>query len=260
VDCRWRIPDVANRQSPIVNRMMDALFDSVCSPGGLCDVLGVWIAALLTVLVFTYLIRDTFLFRLASSLLVGTAIGYASAVVVRTILFPLVPRLLDDILNLPSSWFPLLVDAIPILLGISILIRLTPTFRTTTFSNLGLAYLFGIGAALTIGGALAGNLVPQLAATMRIAILPQGAGLDWLNGWVILIGTIGSFLAFRFIQPGNRPWQRAYDAVTRGWGTIGRAFIMIAFGAILASLILARVSALVGQLYFLLHDWLHLPI
>ena len=33
---------------------------------------------------------------------------------------------------------------------------------------------------------------------------------------------------------------------------------MVAFGALLASLISARVSALVGQLYFLLHDWLNL--
>jgi hypothetical protein len=238
---------------------MDILFDAVCAPGGFCDVLGVWLAALLTILVFTYLIRDSFLFRIASGLLVGTAIGFASAVVIRTVLLPLIPRLLDEIFGLPGTWVELLIDVLPLVLGASLLIRLLPTFRATTFSNIGLAYLFGIGAALTIGGALAGNLVPQLTATMSISLAPQDSShllLEWTNGLLILIGTIGAFLAFRFIQPGKRPWQRAYDVITRGWGTVGRGFIMIAFGAILASLILARETALVGQLYFLFHDWL----
>lgn len=222
----------------------------------MCDVLGVWLAALLTILVFTYLIRDSFLFRIASGLLVGTAIGFIGAVVISNVLLPLLIRMIDEIFGLPDSWVALVLDVLPVVLGASLLVRLTPTFRATTFSNLGLAYLFGIGAALTIGGALAGNLVPQLAATMSISLAPQDSLLQWANGFVILIGTIGAFLAFRFIQPGTRPWQRAYDAVTRSWGTLGRGFIMIAFGAILASLILARVTALVGQLYFLVHDWL----
>ena len=235
---------------------MDAFFTSMCGTGGLCDGLGVWLAALLTILVFSYLIHDSFFFRLASGLLVGTAIGFASAVIIHATLWPMASRLLDEISTLPESWVALLFDIIPLALGISLLVRLTPAFRATTFSNLGLAYLFGIGAALTIGGALAGNLVPQLTATMSLSLAPQASWLEWLNSLLILIGVLGAFLAFRFIQPGNRPWQRAYDLVTRGWGTIGRGFIMIAFGAILASLILARVSALVGQLYFLFHDWL----
>ncbi|MDL1894930.1 hypothetical protein FBQ82_01525 [Anaerolineae bacterium CFX7] len=237
---------------------MDSLFDSVCSSSGICDALGVWLSALLTILVFTYLVRDSFLFRLASGLLVGTAVGFASAVILGNVLLPLLSRLLDQVLGLPDTWAELLLSVLPIVLGVSLLLRLTPTFRTSTFSNIGLAYLFGIGAALTIGGALAGNLVPQLVATMTIPLVPQDSLLEWANGIIILIGVIGSFLAFRFIQPGNRSWQRAYAAITHVWGTIGRGFIMIAFGAILASLILARVSVLVSQLYFLLHDWLPL--
>ncbi len=235
---------------------MDALFNSFCS-GGLCDALGVWLAALLTILVFTYLVRDTFLFRIASALLVGTAIGFVSAIVIRDILLPILLQLIENILTLPDSWLALVLNLIPVLLGVSLLIKLTPNFRNTTFSNLGLAYLFGIGAALAIGGALAGALAPQLTATM-LALTPQSEGFDWLNGLLIVVGTLGAFLAFRFIQPGKLPWQRAYDIVTKSWGTLGRGFIMVAFGALLASLITARVSALVGQLYFLLHDWLGL--
>jgi hypothetical protein len=239
---------------------MDALFESACGVGGLCDLLGVWIAALLTILVFTYLIRDTFLFRIASSLLVGTSVGFAGAVVVRNVLLPAFGKVINDLFtsgDIFAMLTAIVIDALPLFLGITILLRLTSkSVRLTTLGNIGLAYLFGIGAALTIGGALAGILAPQIIATMFTPILPKGNGFDWLNGIIIVVGTIGAFLAFHFIQPGNRPWQRVYDRVVRSWGTIGRGFIMIAFGAILANLILARVAALVGQMYFLFHDWL----
>lgn len=231
---------------------MDAFFDSACSGGG-CDALGVWVAALLTIAVLTYLIHDTFIFRIASSLLVGTAIGFVSAVVIRNVLWDgLIAPLIAD----ANSFFlntGLLV--IPLILGFSLLFKLTPNFRATTFSNIGLAYLFGIGAALAIGGALSGALVPQLLATM-VSVKPQPNDPGWLNAALIVVGTLGAFLAFRFIQPRDHPWQRAYSMLTAAWGTLGRGFIMVAFGAILASLIAARVSALVGQVYFLLHDWL----
>lgn len=234
---------------------MDSLFNSVCT-GGLCDALGTWVAALLTLLVFSYLTKGLFgrdgdlLFRVASCLLVGTAIGFGSAIILRTVLIPLVPRVIDDVVNLPGSSVNTVIDLIPLVLGVSLLAKLTPTLRGSTFSNLGLAYLFGIGAALAIGGALAGTLVPQLRETM-LSLAPQGDSLGWVNNLLIVVGTLGAFLAFRFIQPGNRPWQRVYDIITTGWGTLGRSFIMIAFGALLAGLIAARVSALVGQLYFL---------
>lgn len=234
---------------------MDSLFTTLCPPGGFCDLLGVWLAALLTILVFTYLVRDTLLFRIASALLVGTAIGFTTAVVVREVLVPLVQQVLQDIFSLPDSWVLLVVHLIPVLLGLSLFVKLAPNLRNTTFSNLGLAYLFGVGAALAIGGALSGILVPQITSTM-VSLAPQGESLDWVNSLLLVVGTLGAFLAFRFIQPGERPWQRVYDSVTKVWGTIGRGFIMVTFGAILASLITARVSALVGQLYFLLNDWL----
>lgn len=227
------------------------IFADLCPPGGLCDGLGMWIAALLTILVFTYLIHDTVLFRIASCLLVGTAIGFVGAVVIGQVLIPQTQRLVTAAISVDV--LGLFLEGLPVLLGLSLLAKLAPTLRGTSFSNFGLAYLFGIGAALSISGALAGALVPQLQATI-LSLAPQGNDLGWVNNLLLVIGTLGAFLAFRFIQPGNRPYQRVYDFVTNSWGTIGRGFIMVAFGALLASLISARVSALVGQLYFLLHD------
>lgn len=234
---------------------MDSFFQDVCAPGGICQGVGIWLAALLTILVWTYLVHDTVLFRIASALLVGTAIGFVSAVVVSTVLLPLLRRLVGDLVEF--NLFNLLIDLVPIALGAALLLKLTPNFRATTFSNVGLAYLIGIGAALAIGGALAGILVPQLVATI-VSLAPQGDAPNTINALLLVIGTLGTFLAFRFVQPNDRPLQRGYAMVARVWGTIGRGFMMVAFGAILAGLVAARVAVLVGQLYFLLHDWLHL--
>lgn len=231
---------------------MGTLFNSLCSlaPGG-CDNAGVWIAAILTLLVLSYLVHDSFLFRLAQSLLVGTAIGYGSAVVLRTVLWDklLFPLLVDSGSAWKNSW-PLFI---PLVLGLLLLAKLVP--NAGALGDISLGYLFGVGAALAIGGALSGALLPQMRST--IMAFPPAPGLDnWINSVLILVGTLGALLAFRFATRLGAGPLRLYSVLANAWGRIGTAFIMVAFGAIFANTVTARVSTLVGQLYFLLHDWL----
>ena len=47
------------------------------------DPLGLIIGALLTLIIFSYLLRDNQLYRWALALLVGTASGYATAIAIR---------------------------------------------------------------------------------------------------------------------------------------------------------------------------------
>ena len=231
---------------------MGTVFDSLCGlfPGG-CDNAGRWFAALLTLLVFSYLIRDSFLFRLAQSLLVGTAIGYGSAVVLHTVIWDrlLVPLVVDSAFLWKSTW-PLFI---PLILGLLLLTKLVP--NASAIGNISLGYLFGVGAALAIGGALGGALVPQLRA--MIMAFPPGPGIGaWINNILIVVGTFGALLSFRFATRPGPGLMRIYSSLANAWGRVGSAFIMIAFGAIFANTVTARVSTLVQQMYFLLHDCL----
>lgn len=231
---------------------MDTLFDSICNstPGG-CDGAGVWLGAILTLLVLSYLIKDTFLSRLAQSLLVGTAIGYGSAVILRSVIWDsLLAPLISDTPTLWGNTWPLFV---PLGLGLLLLTKLLPNWGR--LGNISLGYLFGVGAALSIGGALNGALAPQLSATI-VSLSPELGLSNWFNNLVLIIGTFGALLAFRFTARLNSRLLRAYSNVAIAWGRVGRGFIMIAFGAILANVLAARISALAGQLYFLFHDWL----
>ncbi len=213
---------------------MDAFFETI----------GAWIGVLLTILVLTYLIKDQFLFRLAQSLLVGTAIGFGSAVILRTVLWDqLVRPLLTDF---TGNWPYVVV----LLMGAFLLLKLTP-WASSFVANIPLGILFGVGAALAIGGALNSVLSKQVGATV-VSLLPRSDLLAWVDGLIILVGVIGALLSFRFTTEENNAVMRLYSRVTGAWGRLGVGFIMIAFGAILANVLVARIATLVGQLYFVL--------
>jgi hypothetical protein len=211
------------------------------------DLIGVWAGAILTLLVFSYLLGDTPLFRIAQALFVGVAVGYGATVAIYLVLFP---DLIDPLLTNTTSNWPLFI---PLVLGLLLFTKLRTSWAS--LGNLSIAFLFGVGGALAIGGALGGTLLPQLGAT--VVSLAPAQGLDTLvNNLLLVFGTIGAFLSFRFITSTERRPLRTLDAIGRGWGYVGRWFVLIAFGAIFADTAISRVSILIGRVYYLLHNWL----
>lgn len=213
----------------------------------MADIVGVWTGAILSLLVFSYLLGDTPLFRIAQAIFVGVAVGYAVIVAVYLIL---VPRLVAPLMLNPNTNWHLFV---PLVLGILLLLKLRASWAPV--GNLSLAFLFGVGGALAIGGALSGALLPQLEATV-VSLAPSEGVATLVGNAILVIGTIGAFLSFRFATAPRRTATRALDAVGRGWGYVGRWFVLISFGAIFASTAASRVSILIGRVYYLLHDWL----
>lgn len=220
------------------------------------DVIGVWVGAILTLLVFSYLLGDTPLFRVAQAIFVGVAVGYAATVAIYLVLLP---RLIDPLIADPSSYWPLFV---PLILGILLLAKVRATWAP--LGNIPIAFLFGVGGALAIGGALSGALVPQLAATIISPMQGVNTAVDdsgqvfatVVSNLLLVIGALGAFLSFRFIVPTQNSGARALDTVARGWGRVGRWFIFIAFGAIFAATAASRISVLISRFYYLMHDWL----
>lgn len=213
----------------------------------MADIIGIWVGAILTLLVFSYLLADTPLFRIAQAIFVGVAVGYAVTVAIQLVL---IPRLLAPLIVNPNGNWPLFV---PLVLGLLLLTKLRTSWAPV--GNLSVAYLFGVGGALAIGGALSGALVPQIAATI-LSLAPGQDLLTLVSNLVLVLGTIGALLSFRFTTAPQRVATRALDAVGRGWSYFGRWFVLIAFGAIFASTAASRVSILIGRAYYLLHDWL----
>ncbi|MFQ6059209.1 MAG: hypothetical protein ACE5MB_10075 [Anaerolineae bacterium] len=219
------------------------------------ETLGIWVAALLTLMVYSYLLGDNPLFRLAEHLFVGSAVAYAAVVAYHSVLKP---QLILPLASDPqANWFLLL----PAALGLLLLTKARASIAWV--GNSAMAFLFGVGAALAIGGALSGTLLPQVQATF-VSLSPTQLG-EGLLGWgraadnlILVVGTVATLLYFYFNASRDNLLARVRAGFLRPWAGLGRWIIMITFGAIFANTVMARVSLLIGRVQFLLGDWLQL--
>lgn len=217
----------------------------------LLDSLGVWVAVVLTLFVFSYLLGDNVLFRLAEHIFVGVAVGYATVIAFHNVL---VPKLLQPIIEGVGNgeWGDVSLLLVSLLLGLFLLAK--PSKTLSWLGNISVAVLMGTGAALAIGGALLGTLLPQVIATTDITryITRYQPGVGLFSGIVVVVGTAGVLLHFYYNIGREGRLSAVRVRLVRSWGGLGRWFIVIAFGAILATTFLARVTLLAGRVQFLL--------
>jgi hypothetical protein len=211
------------------------------------------VAIVLTLFVFSYLLGDNVLFRIAEHLFVGVAVGYAVVVAFHNVLGP---KLLSPLVEALGSgdWGRTLLLLIGLVFGLLLLTK--PLKSLSWLGSLSVAVLLGVGAALAIGGALLGTLLPQVNATADVSHYMEryGPGLGLFSGLLVLVGTIGVLLHFYFGGGGEGRLAKVRDQVVQGWGGLGRWFIFVAFGAILATTFMSRLSLLAGRIQFLLES------
>ncbi len=155
------------------------------------ELISALIGFLLTLMVFSYLIGDNPLFRVAIYLFIGVSSGYAATVIVNYVLIPRLGSLQGNEVN---QW---ILVTIPLLFGITLFAKLFPRF--SWIGNFAMAVLVGVGAAVAIGGALLGTLMPQLGFAISMFDLRAGGGVArLLQGVVMLGGTVFTLASFHF--------------------------------------------------------------
>lgn len=199
------------------------------------DSIGLLIGLVLTLAIYSYILGDNAFYRLAIHLLVGMGAAYAAVVALRDVIFP-------AILRLPKAGSPLgmVLAGVPLLLGLLLLI---PRYRpnATKMSNAGAAVLVGMGAAVALLGSVRGTLFPQLWAA--------GRELNPVLGLVSVALTICTLLYFQFmVRPSveDKPQPSAIQQLLGG--TIGRAVVMITFGALFAATLGTSLTLLTAHL------------
>ncbi len=218
------------------------------------DVIGLWVAVILTLIVYSYLFADSGLFRLAQYLFVGVAAGYA---VIQAWHGALLPRI-EDFIAAPQEHWTLIIWLV---LGLLLFARKVPALRW--LSKIPVAYLVGVGAALALGGAIIGTIIPRVSA-LFVSLAPRdygggNAGIERaLYQGLLAVGTIGTLLYFYFSASDESRGPRLWDRIARGWGGLGKWVIMITLGALFGSTVMSRISLLLGRIQFLAGDWLGL--
>jgi hypothetical protein len=204
------------------------------------DLIGLIAGTLLTLLVLSYILGDNPLYRLALHLLVGATVGYGVAVTTVTVLQTVLPALQSD--------SPDRVRAlIPLVLGILLLFKGFP--RWSAWGNFSTALLVGVGAAVAMGGALVGTIIPQTAAVGSLNVWLREGSAGLINGLIVMIGTIGALLAFAFAVPRQPALRRLWNGSVGVLGQIGRLFLLAALGAAFGTALTASLTVLVGRVY-----------
>jgi hypothetical protein len=202
------------------------------------------IGLLLTLMIFSYLIGDNFLFRSAVYIFIGVSSGYAAVVVWHSVLMP---KLFQPLASADPNQLVFLV--IPLILSVSLLAKLSP--RISWIGSFAMALLVGVGAATALSGAVIGTLIPQSRAAMNAFTGPTF--FDLIEGAVMLAGTVLTLIYFQFSA------KRAPDGSVKrnvivealAWG--GRVFIAITFGVLFAGVYMAALTAMLERLSSIIH-------
>jgi hypothetical protein len=204
-------------------------------PDGLAGTIATWTAALVTILVWAYLVGERRIFRLAQHLLAGLATGYMVLLAVREVLLPRLVEPIGSGSANPLLWVAaLLVLAMAGAAGLPRWVVAVPV-----------AALVAATAAFALGGAVAGTLMPQLGASL---VAPGLAPGQLIGSIISLVVTVLVLLAFLHGAPRRR--------IVVGAAGAGRWLLLGGIGGWLGFLLVSRLSLLVDRMGFLLNSWL----
>lgn len=233
------------------------------------DLIAAFLATVLTIMVLTYLIGDNPLFKIAMHLLIGVSAGYAGAIAMRNVLRPgLIDPILDafDEAGLTGLLDPQLIVTVIIPWALVLLLFLKVAPSTARYGTVSMALLVGVGAAVVVGGAITGAIVPLTLASMnplggqQVASAASGAsGLErFLDVFIVLLGTLTALFYFRFSvrsSGGEAPLAVVSGLSVPGplsiFRGIGKGFIAITFGVMYAGAVAATLIVLAERLQFM---------
>ena len=201
----------------------------------------VWIAAILTLAIFSFLYRENPLYRIAEHLYVGLSVGYTITIYWHQVL---VPSLFAPVAG--NSHFGTKVWLIAIaIIGALYFTRFIP--KISWLVRIPIAITLGYWSGVSLPRAVDAEIIQQLKAT----IITRGHLAHWDTAlWVILIlvGVIATISYFFF--------SSERKGVLKPLSYTGIIFIMVGFGASFGYTVMARISLFIGRLQFLLGDWL----
>ena len=223
--------------------------------GFLTDDLQLWIGALLTLMIFSFLFKDNPLYKFAEHLFVGVSAAYWMVQgfwqqIMPNLLAKLFPRAFENIVEAARGQAPELDYAIPLVLGILLLCRLVPA--VAWISRWAMAFIIGYTAGTNLTRYLSSDFITQVHKTLDVPLLTLD-GANWLHtvmfavsNLVIVGGVVCGLIYFYFSKEHTGAFGRASRA--------GIWVLMVAFGASFGYTVMARISLLIGRMEYL-GDW-----
>ena len=190
---------------------------------------GAWVAAGMTIFLFSFLYKDNPFFKIAEHLYLGAGMGWWFQVYLYSVLQP---KVWTPIMN--HDWLVI----IPSLLGLSLVTQFIP--KISWISRYGFTFLMGYGSGLAIPASLATDFINQIGGTIQpFANLAGMTPLAFFNSLVVAVGVICVLVYFFF--------SVEHTGAIKKVSNFGVYFLMIYFGAAFGNTVMARFSLLYGR-------------
>ncbi|TET18246.1 MAG: hypothetical protein E3J78_06575 [Candidatus Cloacimonadota bacterium] len=212
------------------------------------QIIGLWIAAGLTLMIFSFLYKDNPFYKFAEHVYVGVSAAYATFYFWD---YVAMPKVVHPLMQPFSARHWLII--IPSIFGLMMLTRWFP--KISWVSRWPIAISVGVGSGLAIVQGMQGYVIPQIQSTL-LPLFGSSVTFNnpltnlWsnpINNLIIIIGTITTIIYFYF--------SKEHKGFIGGTAKVGIVFIMVAFGASFGYTVMARISLLIGRISFLIDDW-----
>jgi len=223
----------------------------------------IWVAAISTLAVYSFLVRDNSLYQGFEHAFMGAALGMGVTITIQDVLVskwwtPMIAGFKELTANGPTSTAVQgVLLAIPGLIGLLWYFQLTKRYRWVSLIPMCIG--MGVGAGMGFKS-LFNTMIPQITGTfktlwvgpsiVRHATTAQRMAMSFEN-LVFVVGTL-SVLSYFFFAFGRGKIS------VRSPARLGRWYLMLALGAFFGNTFMSRLSALIQRFQFLFSEWLRL--
>ncbi len=240
--------------------MTSVIANAFRDPHSLASVVA-WLGAICTLGIYTFLYRENVIYRAFEHFYLGLAVGYGMFLVITQILDP---KWFQPMWAGGQWWWAFALVA-------GSMFYFIYSKKHNWISRLMFGALMGLSAG-TMFQDFAGTNFPKIAASFK-AIVPHSsywvpdtlaksvqpaqpqAALTWAGAvnnaiFIFVLVAVMSYFFFSFDYTQHKKANRMAKT--------GRWMLMFAFGAMFGATVMARMSLLIGRVWFLLFNWLKL--
>lgn len=216
----------------------------------------VWLGALATIALYSVLYKENPLYRYAEHIFLGLATGFGLYMTWKTILYPMWWK------NLSAGQWAWILALVAGLMYYTVFSR-----RFSWMSRTVMMTMMGLTAGLEFRKFF-GEWVPQIGSSFKplVVVKPEvtaagepiagtvnlpASAFESLTNLLFMV-CLGAVLTYFFFSFEQRNKGVRMTAAT------GRWLMMIAFGAMFGSTVMARMSLFIGRLMFMFQEWIHL--
>ncbi len=201
--------------------------------------IGIWISAILTIMITTLAWKDTPVSKTAEHIYLGVITANTIVMAWGNI----------DSIGLQKIMSGQILYIIPVVLGIMAYARYSK--KNFWIYRYPIALVVGIGVGTAMSGLVGGSVIDQIKASFYQLNVPGDIGAS-LNNLIMVVTLVSAMMYFIFTIKATR------NPLATKISTFGRYAMMAAFGYSFANTIATRINQYAGRIAFLMLEWLQL--